>query len=154
METQKDFKELLALFAANKVDYLIVGAHALAYYGAPRYTGDIDLFVRPDRDNAKRVLRALHDFGFDAVDLSVEDFSLPDQVVQLGVPPVRIDILTSITGVTWDAAAASRVEGRYGDLAVYYLGKGEFVLNKRATGRKKDLADLEAIGDPLADKGE
>ncbi len=145
MEVPQDFKELLALFAAHKVDYLIVGAHALAYHGEPRYTGDIDLFVRPDLENAERILKALHTFGFDAVGLTIDDFSSPDYVVQLGVPPVRIDIITSITGVTWDEAVTGRVEGRYGDQVVYYLGKKELILNKRATGRKKDLADIEAL---------
>ncbi len=146
MEVQQDFRDLLALFAAHQVDYLVVGAYALACHGAPRYTGDIDLLVRPDPGNAERILRALHSFGFGTVGLVAEDFSLPNKVVQLGVPPVRIDILTSITGVAWNEAVAGRVEGRFGDLTVYYLGRRELILNKKATGRKKDWADLEAIG--------
>jgi len=147
MEVQQDFKDLLALFNVHKVDYIIVGAHALAYHGAPRYTGDMDILVRPDSENAQRVLRALDDFGFASLGLTVEDFTSPDKVVQLGVAPVRVDIVTSITGVSWKDAAAGRVAGTYGGLEVYYIGREQFILNKRALGRKKDLADLEAIGE-------
>ena len=147
MEVQQDFRDLLALFNAHNVDYLIVGAHALAYYGAPRYTGDMDIFVCPDSENARRIIHALDEFGFGSLDLTVEDFASPDKVVQLGVAPVRVDIMTSITGVSWEDAAAGRVGGTYGDIEVYYIGKKQFILNKRALGRKKDLADLEAIGE-------
>ena len=147
MEVQRDFKELLALFNAHHVDYIIVGAYALAYHGSPRYTGDPDLLVRPDLTNAQRILRALDAFGFGSLGLTVEDFTAPDKVAQLGVAPVRIDIATSITGVSWEEAAAGRVEGNYGDLVVPYLGKKEFIRNKRKLGRKKDLADIEALGE-------
>lgn len=147
MEVQQDFRDLLALFNAHKVDYIIVGAHALAYHGAPRYTGDMDIFVRPDPNNARRILSALNEFGFGSLDVTVEDLALPDKVVQLGITPVRVDIMTSITGVSWEDAKAGRVSGTYGGLKVYYIGKKEFVLNKRAIGRKKDLADLEAVGE-------
>jgi len=146
MEVQQDYKDLLALFNAHKVDYIIVGAYALAYHGAPRYTGDMDILVRPDSENARRILRALDDFGFGSLGLTADDFSSPDKVVQLGIAPVRVDIVTSITGVSWEDAAAGRLAGNYGGLEVYYLGREEFILNKRALGRKKDLADLEAIG--------
>lgn len=147
MEVQQDYRDLLALFNAHKVDYIIVGAHALAYHGVPRYTGDMDILVRPDLENAKRVLRALDEFGFGSLGLTVGDFTAPDKVVQLGVAPVRIDIVTSLTGVSWEEANAGRVGGNYGGLEVYYIGKREFILNKRALGRKKDIADLEAIGE-------
>jgi hypothetical protein len=146
METQPDFRELLALFNAHHVEYLIVGGYALAFYGAPRFTGDLDIFVKPDTANAHRILTALHGFGFASVGLTVSDFELPDQVVQLGVPPVRIDLITSITGVSWDAAWAGRVAGHYGDMPVSYIGRAQFIANKRATGRTKDVADLEALG--------
>lgn len=147
MEVQKDFRDLLELFNAHDVDYMIVGAYALAFHGAPRYTGDIDILVRADTENAERILRALDEFGFGTVGLTVEDFSSPDKVVQLGVPPVRIDIVTSITGVSWEAAKSGREEGTYGDVSVYYIGKQQFIANKLAIGRKKDLADLEALGE-------
>ena len=147
MEVQPDFRDLLALFNAHQVDYIIVGAYALAYYGAPRYTGDIDILVRPDSENAFRILSALDEFGFGSLGLAAEDFTAPDKVIQIGVTPVRVDIVTSLTGVSWEEAAKGRVAGTYGDLEVYYIGKKQFILNKRALGRKKDLADLEALGE-------
>lgn len=97
--------------------------------------------------NAERILRALDEFGFGSVGLTAEDFSNPDKVVQLGVSPVRIDIITFITGVSWEVAKSGREEGTYGDVPIYYVGKQEFIANKRALGRKKDLADLEALGE-------
>ena len=146
MEIQKDFKELLELFNVHKVEYLIVGGYALAFHGAPRFTGDIDLLVKPDSDNAKRILDALHKFGFGSLDLSEADFISPDNVIQLGVPPVRVDIMTSLTGVGWEKAQADKVDGNYGNTATYFISKDDFIANKRALGRKKDLADLEALG--------
>lgn len=147
MELQSDFKELLGLFNAHHVEYLIVGAYALAFHGAPRYTGDIDLLIHASPENAKAVLKALAAFGFGSLDLSEEDFVTPDHVVQLGVPPVRIDLLTSLTGITWEEAAAHCVPGAYGDTPVRFIGKSEYIRNKRATGRKKDEADIEALGE-------
>ena len=147
MEVQKDFRDLLALFNVHKVEYLIVGGYALAFHGAPRFTGDIDIFVEPDAHNAERILKALIEFGFGSLNLTVEDFSLPDKVVQLGVPPVRVDLVTAITGVSWKEAFDGRMPGIYGDIPVYFIGRNEFTANKRAVGRKKDLADLEALGE-------
>ncbi|HOW98102.1 MAG TPA: hypothetical protein P5567_11330 [Kiritimatiellia bacterium] len=147
MEVQPDFKELLALFNEQKIEYIIVGAYALAYHGAPRFTGDIDLYVRPTKNNAARIIAALSSFGFGSLGLKEEDFQKPEQVIQLGVPPVRIDLITSITGVTWEEANAGKVSGKYGDVDVLYLGRDQYAQNKRATGRKKDLADLEALGE-------
>ena len=147
MEIQKDFKELLELFNVHKVEYIVVGGYALAFHGAPRFTGDIDLLVKPDSKNAQRILVALNDFGFGSLALSKSDFTREDSVVQLGVPPVRIDIITSLTGVDWDKAQAGKVAGDYGGVAASFLGKKEFILNKKATGRKKDLADIEALGE-------
>lgn len=147
MEVQTDFKELLALFNDHRVSYLIVGGYALAFHGAPRFTGDLDIFVKPDHENAQSIVAALDAFGFASLRLTSADFERPDQVIQLGVSPVRIDLITSITGVSWDEALAGRVSSTYGDVPVYYIGREEFVLNKRTTGRKRDLADLEALGE-------
>ncbi len=146
MDVQPDFRDLLARFNANQVEYMIVGAYALAYHGVPRYTGDMDILVRPDSENAIRILRALEEFGFGSLGLTVDDFTVPDKVIQIGVIPVRIDLVTSLTGVSWEEARTGRVAGTYGDTEVFYLGKQQFIMNKRALGRKKDLADLEAIG--------
>ena len=146
MEVQQEFRDLLALFNAHTVDYIIVGAHALAYHGAPRYTGDMDLLVRPDPENAQRILQALNEFGFGSLGLVAEDFATPGRVIQLGVAPVRVDVVTSITGVTWEDAAAGQVQGKYGNVPVRFIGRKELILNKQALGRKKDQADLEALG--------
>lgn len=147
MEAQKDFKDLLELFNFHNVNYMIVGAYALAFHGAPRCTGDIDILVQANTENAEHILCALDEFGFASVGLTIKDFLSPDKVVQLGVPPVRIDIVTSITGISWEAAESGREEGTYGDVPVYYIGKEQFIVNKQAIGRKKDLADLEALGE-------
>ena len=146
MEVQPDFKDLLGLFNVHKVEYIIVGGYALAYHGAPRYTGDIDIYVKPDSQNAGQIMKALAEFGFSSVGLTVEDFENPDKVIQLGVPPVRVDIITSISGVSWKDAFLGCVDGKYGDVPVKYIGLNEFIINKRTTGRKKDLSDLEALG--------
>jgi len=147
MEAQSDFRDLFASFNAHSVEYLIVGAYALAFHGAPRYTGDIDILVRPDRENASRILAALADFGFGDAGLSIDDFASAGKVVQLGVPPVRIDLMTSLTGLKWSDAVKGRESGTYGDVPVTYIGREPFIRNKRATGRRKDLADLEAMGE-------
>lgn len=147
MEVEPDFRELLALFNAHRVEYLIVGGYALAFHGAPRFTGDLDLLVNPDSDNAQRVLAALAEFGFASMGLSAGDFANPDQVVQLGLPPVRVDLMTSLTGVSWEEAAGSKMAGSYGNIPVYYIGREQFIANKRATDRKRDWADLEALGE-------
>ncbi len=101
MELYHDFKELLELFNAQKVEYIIVGGYALAFHGAPRYTGDIEILIQPNAENARRVLTALDEFGFGSVGLTEEDFKILDKVVQLGVPPVRVDFMASITGVIY-----------------------------------------------------
>jgi hypothetical protein len=151
MEIQPDFRDLFALLNEHKVEYLIVGGYALAFHGAPRYTGDIDIFVRPHPTNAQRILRALAAFGFQFPNLTVDDFQNPDKVVQLGVPPVRIDLITSLTGVAWEEADASKEPGYYGDVLVHYIGKEQYIANKQATGRKKDLADIEALSEGQED---
>ena len=147
MEVQPDFRDLLALLNKHGVEYLVVGAYALAFHGAPRFTGDIDLLIRPDPENAKRVLETVAEFGFTFPNLTAADFQNPEHVVQLGLPPVRIDLITSITGVSWEEADAHKESGTYGDIPVNFLGRREYIANKRATGRKKDLADLEALGE-------
>lgn len=113
--------------------------------GAPRFTGDIDLLVKPDSENAKRILKAIVEFGFGSLDLSEADFTLPQNVIQLGMPPVRIDIMTSVTGVSWEKAMAGKVPGSYGDTTVHFISRDDLIANKQALGRKKDLADLEAL---------
>ena len=147
MEIQQDFRELLELFNAHEVEFVIVGAYALAFHGVPRFTGDMDIHVKPDPDNAVKILAALKEFGFGSLDLNESDFLEPDKVIQLGVAPVRVDLITSLTGVSLQQIYSGKVQGIYGDVKVYYLGREELLSNKRALGRKKDLADVEALGE-------
>lgn len=147
MEVQPDFRDLFALLNEHKVEYLIVGGYALAFHGAPRFTGDIDVLVRPHPENARRILCALADFGFAFPDLTADDFRHSNKVVQLGVPPVRVDLITSLTGVSWEEADSAKEPGYFGDVPVHFIGRAQFIANKRATGRKKDLSDLEALGE-------
>jgi len=115
-----DFKELLECFNARGVEYLVVGGYALAFHGAPRATGDIDLLVRPEPGNASRVLAALADFGFASLGLQPHELAVPDQIVQLGVPPVRVDIITSLSGLSWDEAWGSKQQGTIAAVPVHF----------------------------------
>jgi predicted nucleotidyltransferase len=146
MEISADFKELLELLNDRNVDYVIVGGYALAHHGAPRFTGDLDILVNPDAANASKVIRVLDDFGFASLGLAANDFESDDNVIQLGVPPVRIDILTSLTGVSWEQVFSGRVKAELGGVPVHVIGRDQLITNKKALGRKRDLADLEAIG--------
>jgi hypothetical protein len=145
MEVYPDFKELLALFNKHRVEYLVVGGYALAFHGAPRFTGDLDLYVRADAGNARRILAALDEFGFGSLELTEDDFRVPGKVVQLGVPPIRVDLITSLSGASWKQADGGKAHGTYGDVSVPFIGREAFLANKRATGRTKDLADAEAL---------
>lgn len=140
-----DFEELLAVFNANGVRAILVGGHALAFHGHPRFTKALDVFVEPSPENASRIVKSLEAFGFGAVGLTPEDFSRPGQIVQLGVAPNRIDLITLIDGVTFDEAWDGRVAGRFGREPVSYIGRREFLRNKRAAGRPQDLADIDAL---------
>ncbi len=144
-----DFRDVLREFVAHQVIFLVVGAHALAVHGIPRATGDLDVLVQANPGNAARVLAALASFGapLDDLGISLDDFVRPDVVAQLGLPPYRIDILTSISGVAFDAAWEDRVEGNVAGVDVPVLGRASFRKNKRASGRPRDLADLQALGE-------
>lgn len=132
---------------AHGARFLVVGGHAVAFHAKPRFTKDVDVFVESSADNAQRVLDALEEFGFGNVGLVVGDFTQPDRVVQLGYPPSRIDILTSIDGVGFEEAWQGRSLGRYGETPVPFLGKADLIKNKRASGRQQDLLDLEWLLD-------
>jgi len=147
MVPEKDFKELLESLNSESVEFIIVGAYALAFHGAPRYTGDLDILVKPTKINSKKIFEALKKFGFESVDLAESDFLEDDSVIQIGMPPVRVDFLTSLTGVDWPDVEAGKVSGEYGGVPVFYIGRDEYIANKKAVGRKKDLADIEALGE-------
>ena len=142
-----DFRDLLAAFVDSDVRFLVVGAHALAAHGVPRVTGDLDVWVEPMPENAQRVWRALAAFGAPLADFAVResDFATPDMVVQFGLPPYRIDVMTSISGVTFAEAWTDRLDGVMLQVSVSFLGRDTFIRNKRASGRKRDLSDIEAL---------
>ena len=142
MKLTRDLREFIELFLSNEVDFLVVGAVAMAHHGVPRFTGDVDLLVRPSPANATKILRALAGFGFGSLGLAEEDFTTPDHVIQLGYPPVRIDLLTGITGLSFEEAWGGREPGNLDGLQVPFLGRAELIKNKRAVSRPQDLADV------------
>ncbi len=147
-----DFIDFLSALLAEEARFLVVGAHALAVHGVPRATGDIDVWIERSPGNAERVIRALTAFGAptDALGVKSEDFEAPDVVIQIGLPPRRIDILTGVSGLTFEEAWSGRVMHPVNGLTVPFLGREALVRNKRSSGRFKDLGDLESLGeDPL-----
>jgi hypothetical protein len=141
----QDFVDLLRAFVAHDVRFLIVGAYALALHGRPRATGDLDVWVDATPENAQRVVRALVSFGAPMDQVSEADFASPGVVLQLGVAPGRIDILTALTGLAFEEAWPGRVHEVLGDVAVDFIGRESFIRNKRATGRARDLGDIEGM---------
>jgi hypothetical protein len=140
-----DFKELLLAFNDHHVEYLIVGAHALAVYGHVRATRDIDVWVRPNRENAQRVLDALFDFGAPLGDLELEDLAKAGTIFQIGVPPFRIDVITQIDGVEFADAWPDRFAAGFGGVPVFVISRHHLIANKRTAGRLQDLADIEEL---------
>jgi hypothetical protein len=145
MNLQKDLREFVELLNALDVRYLIVGAFAVSHHGHPRYTADLDLFVDKSAENAERILNAIQEFGFGDIGLSKEDFRHRDQVVQLGVAPNRIDIMTFLSGVSFEEAWATCEWGEVDGLKVPFISRDMLRRNKLASGRPKDLADLEYL---------
>lgn len=137
-----DFKDMLSCLKGESVEFIVVGAYALAAHGFPRATGDIDLWVRNSPENAPKVMRALAKFGAPVSQLSEADFTAPDTVVQIGVEPCRIDLLTGVSGVEFDAAWQNKVNVVVGDLEVAVLSKADLLKNKLASGRDKDRGDV------------
>ena len=143
----EDFIDLLQSLLTEEARFLVVGAYAMAAHGVPRATGDIDIWVAADEGNAGRVFRALARFGapLSSLGISVVDFTAPDSVVQIGLPPRRIDVLTAISGVAFEAAWDRRETYPFSGLSVPVLGRGDLIANKRAAGRPKDLADVATL---------
>jgi hypothetical protein len=150
MDLAPDFDEFIALLTAHDVEFVIVGAYALAFHGAPRFTGDLDVLVRPTLENASRVLSAIREFGFPVRELQPEDVSSSTRILEMGVEPVQIHVMSAISGVSWDEAWQGRSMGRCGRQEVAFLGRETFLQNKRAAARPKDLADIDALmpGEP------
>jgi hypothetical protein len=145
MTMHRDFKELISLFNEEKVEFLLVGAHALALHGHPRFTGDMDLWVHASKANAKRVFTALARYGAPLNQTQASEFSKPGLVLQIGLPPMRIDILTSLTGLSWPGAWKRRCTTSLAGVDVSFLSVQDMITNKRAIGRHKDLADVELL---------
>jgi hypothetical protein len=144
-DLQKDLKEFLGLLLSKKVEFLVVGAHAVAFHGYPRLTGDIDFLVRLNSKNAELLEQACSDFGFVGPPFVAAEFSKSGQTFQLGRPPNRIDILTSISGVPIEQAWEQKTVGTLAGYEVFFISKQDLILNKRSTGRPKDMADAEIL---------
>ena len=148
MDLAPDFDEFCGLLTAHAVEFVIVGAHALALHGAPRFTGDLDILVRPTEENGRRVLAAIADFGFPTAPLTAADIAQGTKVIEMGIAPVQIHVMSQIDGVTWDDVWSSREIGPFGSRALTFIGREAFLRNKRAAGRPKDLADVDALREP------
>ena len=143
----QDFRDLLTALSHAQARFLVVGAHALAAHGVPRVTGDLDVWIEPSPGNAARVWRALIEFGapLDTLGVELTDFTARDRVIQIGLPPYRIDLMTSISGVTFEDAWTGRFHGQLFEVPVEFLGRASVIQNTRASGRPKDLEDLRSI---------
>jgi hypothetical protein len=142
----QDFLDLLRAFIDRNVRFLIVGAYALGVHGRPRATGDLDVWVDPTAENAANVMAALEQFGAPTSQVSAADFSRPGVVFQMGLPPLRIDVLTELSGLTFAEAWSTRTRAPFGPVIADVIGREAFIKNKRATGRARDLGDIEALG--------
>ena len=145
MRIENDFKEFIALLNKHNVHYMIVGGYAFSFHAEPRFTKDMDFFIDGTEENADRLLKALSEFGFGNLGLRREDLLKPGDVIQLGVAPVCIDLMTSATGIDFAAAWENRVTGNFGDLPAYFISKTDLIRNKAAIGRKQDLSDIEKL---------
>ncbi|MDI6767535.1 MAG: hypothetical protein QME52_12000 [Bacteroidota bacterium] len=145
MEISKDFKEFIELLNERKVNYLVVGGYAVAFHGHPRYTKELDVWIKPDKINAERMMEVLKDFGFGSLDIKVGDFLNRDVVIQLGNPPNRIDLITDLTGVKFDACYKSKKVIEIKGTRVNFIDLENLKKNKRAIGRYQDLADVENL---------
>ena len=145
MKLSDDLREFIKLLNSLKVEFVVVGAHALAWHGLSRYTKDIDFLVSTRAENAEALGKLIDQFGFGSTGLCAADFQSENQVIQLGMEPNRIDILTGISGVDWEEAWSTRVPGEIDDLPVFFLGKDAYIKNKLASGRPQDLADVSRL---------
>ena len=145
MSPNSNFKDLLSALNGCGAKYLVVGGYAVMLYTEPRYTKDLDIWIEPSPDNALRVFRALAEFGAPLAGIHAEDFALPDLIYQLGMPPSRVDILTSISGVDFEDAWGRRKKAEFGDIQTMFISLGDLIMNKRTTGRTTDLADCERL---------
>ncbi|RME49979.1 MAG: hypothetical protein D6795_10860 [Deltaproteobacteria bacterium] len=140
-----DFKNFLKLLHSHRVEYLLIGGYAVGYYGYPRSTGDMDIWISVNPENAKKMVSVLEHFGFSVPNLSAELFLEENRVIRMGVPPIRIEILTTISGVTFEECYRERVSGEIDGIEVNLISLEHLKMNKKASGRHKDLDDLEHL---------
>ncbi|WP_411273186.1 nucleotidyltransferase [Daejeonella sp.] len=146
MILEQDFEDFVSLLSKYNVAYMVVGGYALALHGKPRHTGDLDIWIEVSQDNAAKVVKVLKEFGMESLGLVEEDFLKPGFISQIGYPPLRIDILNSIDGVTFSEASMGMQKIQLeDDLVLNYIGLDDFLVNKQASGRKQDLADIKEI---------
>jgi len=145
----QDFKEFVELLNNHKVEYLIVGGYAVGVHGHPRYTGDLDVWINATAENAQKMIEVLNDFGFSSFGLTEVDFIKPSNVIQMGYPPFRIDILTKIDGVEFMDCYANRMTIQHDQIFINFIGINELKENKRASGRPKDLDDLANLSSEI-----
>jgi len=145
MIIDKDFNEFVRLLSQHNVRYLIVGGYAVALHGHPRYTKDLDVWIWTNGDNADRLIDALTDFGFESAGLTKDDFMKPGQIIQLGYPPTRIDLITELDGVDFETCYKSKVSVDIEGIDINFIDLNNLKKNKRASGRHQDLADLENL---------
>jgi hypothetical protein len=145
IKLEKDYEEFIGLLNSHKVEYLIIGAYAMAQYAQPRNTGDMDFLINPSLKNVDRMLAVLADFGFGKIGVSAKDFVDPEMVIQLGFPPVRIDLLTSLRGLRFEELWASRTSARMGKAKAHFISLRHLVASKEIAGRAKDKADLAVL---------
>jgi len=145
MVLNQDFKEFIQSLNDNNVRYLVIGGYAVAFHGHPRYTKDIDIWIAMDAENAANIVKALDQFGFASLGLQASDFTAPDQIVQLGYPPNRVDMITTTPGVDFDTCYAARAQAEIDGIQVNFIDIENLKRNKAAVGRHQDLADIESL---------
>lgn len=145
MKVEKDYEDILKLFNRHKVKYCIIGAFAVAFYARPRYTKDIDILIDSSPENAKKIIRALTEFGFEDLDLSEDDLCQEGNIIQLGYEPLRVDIVTSLSGTSFDQVWKNKVGADYGREKVYFIGLDDLIQTKKQSSRPQDKVDLDLL---------
>ena len=141
----RDFKEFVELLQKHKAEYLVVGGYAVGYWGHVRFTGDLDIWLKPSADNANKILNAVNEFGFESLKLKIADFTKVGNIIQLGYPPLRIDLLNDIDGVTFDESYKNRAVDTYDGFTYNFINYDDLIKNKKASGRNQDLADIDNL---------
>ena len=146
MNIHEDFEEFLRLLAEQQVEFVIIGGYAVAFHGYVRATQAMDIFFRSSDDNARKILRVLREFGFSVDETILRDLRDPGSIIRMGIPPVRIEMISTISGLSFGEVWQRRIAGNYGNVAVNYISHADLLANKRASGRPKDLADFDELG--------